>query len=43
VQAKITELLDQALLTDEEMVKYLAKWVSAADPANPYVEAARVK
>lgn len=34
-QDKICEQLDSALLTDEEMQKYVARWCAAPDPAHP--------
>lgn len=42
-QEAITALMDGALLTDEEMTKYVAKWGEASDPEHPDLEALKKK
>ncbi|KAG2488742.1 hypothetical protein HYH03_012740 [Edaphochlamys debaryana] len=41
-EAKISAQLDGALLTDDEMAKYLERWAAQADPPHPEFEARRL-
>lgn len=40
-EAKISEQLDGALLTDDELAKYLERWAAQPDPLHPLAEARR--